>query len=138
MNLSKTNNSEKGKISIKVPIREEYTSLLPFSLKSRNGIAITFSYFGDKHEVGQVLQSASHKTRAYFKNANLLQGFLVAGRVIKILKIAQANGELMEMAEEINIDIISLITYLETLENDSARIEYLGETYPDLCIFALR
>ena len=84
------------------------------------------------------MQSASHQTRAYFKNANLLQGFLVAGRLIKILKIAQANGELMEMAEEINIDIISLITYLETLENDSARIEYLGETYPDLCIFALR
>ena len=34
-----------------VPIKKDYLKALPFNLKTRNGIATVFSYWGDSDEV---------------------------------------------------------------------------------------
>ena len=52
--------------AVKVPIRADQLKGLPFSLKSRNGIAIVFSFFGDNELVADLMQKTSHATREYY------------------------------------------------------------------------
>lgn len=59
-------------------IRDEFRRCQPFALKSRHGIAVVFSFFGDYAEVRDFMQNASNKTRAYFVNSNGLRGFVVS------------------------------------------------------------
>ena len=33
-------------LDVKVPIRQQYISILPFALKTRHGIALVFAFFG--------------------------------------------------------------------------------------------
>ena len=59
----------------------------PFGkLISRNSVAIVFSFFGDKDEVHDFMQTASHLTRVYFINENRLKGFLVSAIISSIKK----------------------------------------------------
>ena len=67
---------------------------MPFALKSRNGVAITFSFFGDSTEVCDFMRQASHKTRAYIVNAKGLPGFLVKPTIIETLRVAENAGKL--------------------------------------------
>ena len=48
-------------------------------------MAIIWSFYGDKVEVSLLMQRLSHKTRAYFINANLLKGFLKSCNISRIL-----------------------------------------------------
>ena len=61
-----------------VAIREEYLKDLPFGeLKSRHGLALMWSYLGDRFLVGHLMQTLCHRSRAYYVQANQLRGFLV-------------------------------------------------------------
>ena len=40
---------------VKLPIRADQRKGLPFSLKSRNGIAIVLGFFGDNEQVGDLM-----------------------------------------------------------------------------------
>ena len=91
---------------VKVAIKEEYLSGLPFKLRSRNSIAIVFSFFGDSEDVREFLQKASHRTRAYYVNTGGLKGFLEPS-IFEILTTAK-YGELQSVFEEVKIDIRAL------------------------------
>ena len=51
-----------------VPIRNEFLKELPFSLKTRLGIAIVLSFLGNTLQVADFMQKANNKTRAYYFN----------------------------------------------------------------------
>ena len=73
-------------LDLKLPIREEYSKLLPFTnLHSRNTVAIVFAFYGDREEVCNFMQGGSHKTRAYFFNETGLKGFLVNSTIVHVL-----------------------------------------------------
>ena len=77
----------------KVPIEETYLKEVPFdAIDSRGAIATVWTFLGYKHEVIEILQRLSHRTRAYVYNADGLKGFLVVLDIIKILKDAELNG----------------------------------------------
>ena len=71
--------------AVKVPIRADQFKELPFSLKSRNGIAIVFSFFGDNEQVGALMQKASNTTRAYYFNALGFYSFVVPPSIVDVL-----------------------------------------------------
>ena len=75
-----------SRLSLKAKIKKAYRSGLPFSLKTRNGVAIVFSFYGDSEKVGTFMQRASQKTRAYYVNANGLKGFLVRNALFRELE----------------------------------------------------
>ena len=75
-----------SRLSLNVKIKNAHRSGLPFSLKSRNGVAIVFSFYGDSEKVGIFMQKASHKTRAYYVNANGLKGFIVRNALFRDLE----------------------------------------------------
>ena len=82
---------------MKVSLREDFLKKLPFSkLQSRLVVAKVLSYFGDSDQVYYLMQTTSHRTRAYITNASGLKGFLVRG-VISILKEAESSGELKKV-----------------------------------------
>ena len=51
------------------------------------------SYLGDYEDVCNLMQFTSHRTRAYFINANRLKGFLTTG-TLAMLKKANEEGKL--------------------------------------------
>ena len=68
---------------------------IPFGkLQSRAPVAIMLSFFGFNYQVQDLMQKLSHKTRAYFVNAEGLKGFLLVGTVVAILKDAKISGKL--------------------------------------------
>ena len=75
-----------SRLRLKVKIKQAFRSGLPFSLKSRNGVAIVFSFYGDSEKVGTFMQRASQKTRAYYINANGLKGFIVRNALFRDLE----------------------------------------------------
>ena len=77
-----------------IPVKCEHLKGLPFKLKSRHGIAIVFSFYGDSDEVGQFMQKASHKTRSYYVNANRFKNFVVSSVFIVVLKREEAKQKL--------------------------------------------
>ena len=81
----------------KVAIRNEYLKVLPFNLKTWNGVTIILSFWGDDIAVEKLMQKISHSTRAYFIYSNRLKGSLVLS-VTTVLEDAEQNGELCDMA----------------------------------------
>ena len=51
-------------------------------------MATVLSFYGDSEQVGFLMQTASHKTRAYYINANGFSGFVVESAIIDVLKKA--------------------------------------------------
>ena len=79
-----------------MPIRESLLKSIPFScIQSRNAASEILSFIDYKEEVILLLQTLSHKTRAFIYNAHGLQGFLVSLDVMGILRFAQKQ-ELLE------------------------------------------
>ena len=66
-------------------------------MKSRNGIAIVFSFFGDNEQVGDLMQKASNTTRSYYFNALGFNAFLKPS-ILKALWSATAK-ESMDFGE---------------------------------------
>ena len=68
-----------GYMEVLVPIRQEYLKEQAFEQKinSRLCVAIFLSFFGKSQEVGQLMQTMSHKTRAYYQNVQGFPGFVV-------------------------------------------------------------
>ena len=79
-------------LDVTVDIRNQYRKrCMPFSLKSRNGIAIVFSFYGDGEDFADFMQNASHKTRAFYVNSEGNPGFLVRSIVIETLRKVEDN-----------------------------------------------
>ena len=123
---------------LRVNIRVEHYPKLPFSLESRNGVAIVFSYFGDSEEVSCFMQTASHMTRAYYINAKGLKGFLVPYSIVKDLREAMANGQLRKVTDGFKVNLKYLIEFISKMKTNKHRLNFLGERYPDLCIFVMK
>ena len=83
---------------IKVDIHEKHRTGLPF-LNSRLASGIMLSYLGYQNEVLPLLQTISHRTRAYAVNAKGLPGFVLRMDIMKILKQADAKGQLESVKE---------------------------------------
>ena len=60
---------------------------MPFSLQTRLGIATVLSLLGDGDVVGEIMQKASHKTRAYYINIKGLPGFVIPSILTTLRKI---------------------------------------------------
>ena len=61
-----------------------------------------FSFYGYREEVGVLMQNCSHKTRAYFVNANCLKGFIqsfkkIIEKNISLAKTAKTEERFEEM-----------------------------------------
>ena len=83
---------------------------IPFGkLVSRPAIAIVFSYVGDSEEVSDLMQNISHGTRAYFLNADGLEGFLVQSLIIDILQKDYEGGALKEVLKNIEVDMKAML-----------------------------
>ena len=54
---------------IKVPIKQELKKLLIFGLQARLPIAMILSFIGLSYEVYGLMQTLSHRTRAFIFNA---------------------------------------------------------------------
>ena len=62
----------------KVKIRDEYLKVLPIdTIHSRAATATIFAFFEFKLVAIVLLQRLSHRSRAYLKNADGLNGFLI-------------------------------------------------------------
>ena len=59
------------------------------------------------------MQKTNHSTRAYFVSSNKLEGFLVAGTVLQVLKSGEENGEFDEVKKQQHINMKGLIMYFE-------------------------
>ena len=92
--------------------------------------------FGQDDEVGEIMQKGSHKTRAFFINANGLRGFLVYSIGRKLEK-AQERGELVKETEHIEVKIESLVEYLKQLDTNKEGLDYLARWYPNLYVFVM-
>ena len=63
-------------------IRGTLLKCLPFgAIKARGPVAIVMSFYGNNEVVTGLMQTLSHKTRAYIVNAKGLKGFLKAGLI---------------------------------------------------------
>jgi len=67
-------------------------------------VAKIFSYFGDNDDVSIIMQNLSHKTRAYFVNADGLKGFLQDGPV-RQLSDAKVTGKLKYLMRHQHIEL---------------------------------
>ena len=61
-------------------------------IEARAPTAIILSLYGKRTQVERLMASLSHGTRAYFENANRLQGFLAEFDMVKMFKEAERNG----------------------------------------------
>ena len=78
-----------------VQIRDEYKSSLIFGLGARLPIAIVVSFLGFRHQAMPLMQSLSHRTRAYTINADGFANFVIRMETIaKTLRDANERGEL--------------------------------------------
>ena len=79
----------------RVPIKNELLKGLIFGIQARLPIGVILGFFGYRHEVMPLLQTLSHRTRAYIVNAEGLPGFVIEMDIIKILQEAKLkNSEL--------------------------------------------
>ena len=62
-------------------------------------MATALSFYGDSEQVGFLMQTASHKTRAYYINANGFSGFVVKSVIIPVLTKAFEQRQLEESAK---------------------------------------
>ena len=81
---------------------------MPFKLKTRHGLAVVFSFWGDSEKVGEFFLKASHKTRSYYFNANGLMGFVVQSWVT-VLRRAEVRGEMDEIVKQQSLDMQALL-----------------------------
>ena len=73
-----------------------------------------FSYYGDSSEVANFMQKASNKIRAYYVNANGLNGFVVIS-IVTILRKTDKNSELAEVTKHQELDLQDLLGKLEDM-----------------------
>ena len=104
--------SIQSKSDTKVAIKNEHLAGVPFTLKTRIGLAIVFGLFGDCEEVGEFMQKASHTTRSYYVNSNRLNGFLKPYSIVYDLR----RANLMEVAKHQQISQVDMQTLLRSLE----------------------
>ena len=83
------------------------------------------------------MQNASNKTRAYYKNANALKGFLVPHSIITLLRSLEEEGQLEAVKKQQDIDIKALLKSLEEKNTHEEIAEHLGDMSPALCILIL-
>ena len=81
-------------------------------MKTRNGTAISLSYYGCDVAVYSLMQRISHKSRAYIFNAGGLKAFLVQNRTASILISAINNNELEKVMRNQEIDIEKALSKL--------------------------
>ena len=67
-------------------------------------MATVLSYFGTSEKVYFLVQKLSHKTRAYFVNADELKGFLVHG-ITDILVESERTGKIKEATKYQHVDL---------------------------------
>ena len=99
---------------IRVEIKEELERCLIFKkIQARLPTAVILGYFGYKHQVMPLMQTLSHKTRAYAINANSLPGFVIdmdfiGMNLINVLKNADEKGQLdhVKKWQVIELDIL--------------------------------
>ena len=124
-------------VDVVVPIRDKFRHLLPFNLKSRHGIAVVLSYFGDRYNVMQLMQYASHMTRAFFFNANGLIGFLIDDSVVNDLRRADEKNELVKVNRFQKVDLNVVLELLVRMPSKKEKLSYLSERYPAMCMFVM-
>ena len=61
------------------------------------------------------MQTTSNKTRAYYKNANALKGFLIPHSIITLLRTLEEEGQLELVKKQQDIDIKALLKSLEDM-----------------------
>ena len=101
-------------------------------------MATALSFYGDSEQVGPFMQTASHKTRAYYINANGFSGFVVKSVIIDVLTKAFEQKQLVEAAKFLHIDSGYVLQKLVSLKTNNLRVRFLGEEYPRLIIFVLK
>ena len=68
---------------------------MPFiNLQAREATAIILGFLGYRHHVLPLLQTLSHKSRAFIWKANGLPGFVEQFNVINALREAKQSGKL--------------------------------------------
>ena len=107
-------------------------------MKTRNGIAIIFSFWGDSVEVTEFMQETSHQTRSYYINANRLKGFLIPYSMTDNLRRAHISLELQDVTKYQQVDMKALLSLLESMQNDQQRFDYLSVWCPCLHIYVLQ
>ena len=83
------------------------------------------------------MQTASHKTRAYYINVNGFSGFVVKSSIIDVLTKAFEKKQFEESEKFLHIDSKYVLQKLVSLKTSSLRVRFLGEEYPRLLMFVL-
>merc|ERR1719266_513850 len=103
---------------MKVPIKTNHLQGQPFALKSRLGIAFVLAFYGDREEVSEFMQKASHRTRSYYINANGLKGFIAAFSIINDVIKADSNGDLEEVTKYQKVDVQAVVKKLRCIKTN--------------------
>ena len=72
------------------------------------------------------MQCLSHKTRAYFVNADCLKGFLCHSLVSEVLRRNQKNKAFEEATKYQKVDLQAVMATLDGMSSNEKRLEYLG------------
>ena len=123
---------------IKVPIKSELKTSIPFPIPSWLPIALILAFIGFRHETIPLMQSISHGTRAYILNENFLIGFIQKVDIIKILQSADQIASMKTACQWQVVDIKVLEKELRQLENLDEKLTYLSQYYPSLHKLMLR
>ena len=134
--------------NVKVALRYSETSKIPFgNLQSRFSVATVLSFWGNKQEVSNLMQTLSHITRIYFVNADMLKGFLVNYGILATLIREENRGLIKETIEPKGepaafafhqFEMKEVYTQLETIQTEEEKLDFLGKKYPSLCVFVLK
>ena len=84
------------------------------------------------------MQKISHKTRAYYINANGIKPFIVPYSCIEDLRVAEDSGELENLTKYQYVDINEFTKLFESMPTNKERVHFLSRRYPCLYIFLLK
>ena len=138
MKYNLKNNGSRDSWDLLVDIKSEHLKSLPFiRIRARAPTATILSYLGFRHQVIPILQTLSHKVRAYIFNANGLQGFLINLDISWIIKDASIKQRLHLITRWQHVDTAELYDSLDRLDSHEEKLEHLRLNYPCLYIYAL-
>ena len=83
------------------------------------------------------MQKLSHRTRAFFYNADQLKGFLSPVGIHEILKrISKSERKMLFKYHDVDMNLV--FASLVSLASSNAQIEYLKDRLPQLAIFVMQ
>ena len=109
---------------------------MPFDgVNAREAMATIWSFVGWKHEIIEILQKLSQRSRAYLYNANGLRGFALEMRVMRVVKKLAAKNLLDEISKWQCINLDELEDEIKDCNTYKEEVITIAFSYPALFLY---